>query len=146
MTAQDDAKDALERMRQKGSLLPQRIQAQHYKDYEAVNAAPHSAAQPAQGGDLLKSYDQMLSLIEEIGIDNPISITDGIRVHLERWKSQRALTGQSVDVEAIKEKTYRHFEEKYQELNVMQIDGDSVLEETIDYLNQRGLLRREGEK
>lgn len=51
MTAQDDAKEALERMRQKVSLLPQRIQDQHYKDYEIVKAALQSAAQPAQGGD-----------------------------------------------------------------------------------------------
>ena len=42
LTPPKDAGEALERMRQNGSLLPQKLQGQHYKDYEVVRASlPH---------------------------------------------------------------------------------------------------------
>lgn len=42
----------------------------------------------------LKSYDQMLSLIEAIGIKNPVELLESVKPHIERWKADRAVLAQ----------------------------------------------------
>lgn len=43
---------------------------------------------------ILKSYDQMLALIEAIGIKNPVELVESVGPHIERWKADRAVLAQ----------------------------------------------------
>lgn len=110
MTAQDDAKEALADI----ALKEMPDFHDHYefhgkwaqRNYQAIKAALQSAAQPAQGGDVLTAVKRLIEAVDRgIATDNmDIVVNAAADLTLNHGDQlQRALTGQSVDVEALKE-------------------------------------------